>query len=185
MLTLICIYCWTSHRLLFAFVFFAKTIPSKSGEAAVIKRPFLSFIVVQTNNPVSSWSYLVFVKRLLWVYFTFNFCVSLGASYHFLPLFFFHRVEILWVLNFGSVISWFSMDIGCLSVLQSSSINTAIDSLAHTRMPNGITGDFNNELLMIDASDSGWYPSQIILSFNAFQMLKPLFISQLLGMLRN
>lgn len=47
------------------------------------------------------------------------------------------------------------MDIGCLSVLQSSSINTAIDSLALTRMPNGITGDFNNELLMIDASDSG------------------------------
>ena len=47
------------------------------------------------------------------------------------------------------------MDIGSLSVLQSSSTNPVIDSLALTKMPNGITGDFNNELLIIDASDSG------------------------------
>ena len=38
----------------FVVVVVAKTIPSKSGEAAVIKRPLLSFIVVQTNNLVSS-----------------------------------------------------------------------------------------------------------------------------------
>ena len=34
--------------------FFAKTIPSEPGEAAVIKRPIPSFIAVQTDNPVSS-----------------------------------------------------------------------------------------------------------------------------------
>lgn len=40
------------------------------------------------------------------------------------------------------------MDIDSASILKISSTNSAIDSFAFTRISDGITGEFNNELLI-------------------------------------